>query len=277
MATIEKPLGFLYDRSEPYIIKDLAPQVGDVPANKPSRPPPKAKLVQPATHSRKHGKFLYTYAGDQLYLMACPTCQKSEFSSLQGLYNHARITHQLEWGTHEECVRACSVPREELNLQNGVEITVNLLGVRGLFQKAVEEKDTALENAKANVNLNSTLGLHAETPALAAVLGKEVKRREIRVFDEGEEVDIDSLVAPPKWKLPNISRNNLDRRQGDQTSEVNGYTEQPLERQAVREDDSATPTPAPAFGGSRFYISARLIITDRSLYVPAGQGASSPF
>ncbi|KAF9022480.1 hypothetical protein BDZ89DRAFT_203009 [Hymenopellis radicata] len=250
LAAIEKPLDFLYDRTPPCVIQDTADAL--IAAPKPSRPPPKAKPAPVFT--RKQDKFLYTRAGDQLYTLECPSCHKCQFSSLQGLYNHARITHQLVWGTHDECVRACSIvpPADApVDLQNGVEIVVNLLGVRSLFQRALEEQE----------GLSATLGLHAETPALAAVLGKDVKRREIRVFGEDEDVDVDTVVAPPKWRLPNVNRHHVDRVRGVELEEENSS-------KSVDRPVEGSSSVVSTVGTSRFYISARVIVTDRSLYVP---------
>ncbi|KAF8879557.1 hypothetical protein CPB85DRAFT_1259390 [Mucidula mucida] len=246
LAAIEKPLDFLYDCTPPCVIQETTDVLTSVP--KPLRPPPKPKPAPVFT--RKQDKFLYTRSGDKLYTLECPSCHKSQFSSLQGLYNHARITHQLIWGTHDECVRACSIlpPADApVDQQNGVEIVVNLLGVRSLFQRALEEHD----------GLSATLGLHAETPALAAVLGKDLKRREIRVFGEDEDVDIDSVVAPPKWRLPNVQRHHVDRVR---------YV--PLEEESVDRPVEGSSSVASTIGTSRFYISARVIVTDRSLFIP---------
>ena len=44
----------------------------------------------------------------EFLILKCPVCSRTTFTSLQGLLNHARISHVLEWGTHEECVQACA-------------------------------------------------------------------------------------------------------------------------------------------------------------------------
>lgn len=74
--------------------------------------------------------------------LACPQCSRSDFSNLQGLLNHCRLRHQLEYGSHDECVQSCAVlvPEEEREwvVQNGVEVAgIPLPSLRRLFEIAV--------------------------------------------------------------------------------------------------------------------------------------------
>jgi hypothetical protein len=45
--------------------------------------------------------------------LICPDCLKQDFSNIQGLINHSRITHKREIGTHEEATRICGRPVSE--------------------------------------------------------------------------------------------------------------------------------------------------------------------
>ncbi|KAF5391745.1 hypothetical protein D9757_001621 [Collybiopsis confluens] len=184
------------------------------------RLPPKEK---PITRSQK-SKFLYlrSQGSSQILLLRCCICHQSSFSSLQGLYNHARLLHDKEWGSHEECIKSCAIPHHnydaELDLEAGVDVgrSVTLPSVQSLFQMAVEgtrDQSSSMEEADGTENatqrsvlLTQTLGLHSDSPALAQFLGKEVKRKSIKVWDDGQTIDIDVVDDNtfPKlpWKVP---------------------------------------------------------------------------
>ncbi|KAK0461154.1 uncharacterized protein EV420DRAFT_1762465 [Desarmillaria tabescens] len=229
-----------------------------------------------ATRFRQKAKFLYTRANNQTNILTCPGCQRTQFSSIQGLYNHARITHQLEWGNHEDCVRACSVPRDDLDLSDGTEVTLTLLGVRGLFERAVEEPlplpvvdamdvDEPASVPEAANHIRQTLGVHAKSFALASVLGKEVKRREIHTWNEDEDVDIDGLdTKRPRWHMPWTHRSSAKLEPpGEEAIQAPAAVD---EAKVVVPDvvgHSSIPGVQPS--SSRFHIAARVIVMDRSL------------
>jgi len=196
------------------------------------RPPPRRLPLNAATTKSKplflfirssklglpfHGK----NDGDTVYLLKCPECSKISFTSLQGLLNHARLVHSLEWGTHEECISACAVPDNNLDVSSGTEVGLGptgvLPGLRNIFQMAVRGRSTTadLENrgddspsteaplSTLTASLNQTLGLHDESPALAHFLGKDPIRRQIRVVDE--DVDIEGatdMLSSRRWRMP---------------------------------------------------------------------------
>ncbi|KAK0212730.1 hypothetical protein DFS33DRAFT_60551 [Desarmillaria ectypa] len=231
-----------------------------------------------ATRSRQKAKFLYTRTNNQTNILTCPGCQRTQFSSIQGLYNHARITHQLEWGNHDDCVRACSVPRDDLDLSDGTEVTLTLLGVRGLFERAVEERsplpvvDAMVIDKLASVpeaanHIRRTLGVHAETSALASVLGKEAKRKEIRARNEDEDIDIDGLDNKrPRWHMPWTHRSSakpeLPREEAIQAPtvvhEAKVFVPGPIGHSSIL---GVQPS------STRFHITARVVVMDRSLHL----------
>jgi hypothetical protein len=224
------------------------PQSRPLQTIKTPRPPPKQKLI---TTRNPNTNFLYIRSAGldppydtnhiQIYLLRCPTCTRQTFTSLQGLLNHARIGHGLEWGTHEECVRACAVRDSDIDLQAGIEVGLGpngiLPGLRSLFQIAVgshplpgpevEMADgtttgaTLLRESDSGSHLIRTLGLHQDTPALAPFLGKHAIRRGINVWDEDDEVvnidtfeaELNSAPAPNprgKWRMPFKHRNDIE-------------------------------------------------------------------
>lgn len=170
-----------------------------------------------------------------LYILKCPICSKTTFTSLQGLLNHARLSHNFEWGTHDECIRACAVVDNTIELKAGTEVGLGpsgiLPGLQTIFQNAVgvhsrEPMDVPGEKGNTDATevgdgdakmeedyLNQTLGLHEDSPALAPFLGKETVRRQIRVWEE--DVDISSgnnqgtnvAATKVRWRMPFSHRN----------------------------------------------------------------------
>lgn len=74
--------------------------------------------------------------------LACHVCARSDFSSLQGLLNHCRLRHQIEYGSHDECMQSCAVlvPENERDwvVACGIEVGgVSLPSLRRLFEIAV--------------------------------------------------------------------------------------------------------------------------------------------
>jgi hypothetical protein len=169
---------------------------------------------------------------NHLYLLKCPGCSRTSFTSLQGLLNHARLTHSLEWGTHDECIRACAIPDNDLDVENGTEVRLGPGGIlpalQTIFKIAVgatqnkgEEDPNTTKNttapsnnegsSQASSHLIQTLGLHEDSPALAPFLGKQATRRQINVFDTTEELDLETLGTTARqaycFKMTLASRN----------------------------------------------------------------------
>ncbi|TBU53670.1 hypothetical protein BD310DRAFT_829673 [Dichomitus squalens] len=89
-----------------------------------------------------------TTSPPEIAKLACPQCARFDFSTLQGLLNHCRLRHQLEYGSHDECVQRCAVlvPEEEREwvVQNGIEVAgISLPSLRRLFEIAVGAGDSA--------------------------------------------------------------------------------------------------------------------------------------
>ena len=213
LSAIETPSEFLF-AAEADPLDQTFPQQ----AQRPSRPPPRPKLPTRDPNTA----FLYIKSADlepphdennvQLYLLRCPTCFRTTFTSLQGLLNHARISHNQEWGSHDECVRACAVPDPNIETSDGIEVGLGpvgiLPGLRSLFRRAVGVHsihgpgvDSVKEHPECQLpqipnpgsHLARTLGLHKDTPALAPFLGKHATRRGIKEWDADGVVDIDGF------------------------------------------------------------------------------------
>jgi hypothetical protein len=272
------------------------------------RPPRKSNLPITKTKSflyiRSSALALGTQGRGDLYRLQCPECLRISFSSLQGLLNHARLAHNLEWGTHDECIRACAVPGNESEIEGGVEVGLGptgvLPGIRTIFQMAVGAQEnlqgesiTIASNSQSPSmapHLTQTLGLHEDSATLAPYLGKQALRREIRVWDEDKHVDIETLTQPdvqidqkPKyhWKMPFTQRNSVTSEldsnmelfgDGSQTSPQSEMSvePQPIPGVSPRPTISTNNSQKLPSNQSRFYFGTRIIITDRSLWIPLG-------
>ena len=81
-----------------------------------------------------HTKLLYIWntmvSLPTIAKMVCPDCGLSEFTNMQGPFNHTRLGHHPEYGGHDECMQACTVVVEkgeevgesEWVLKNGIEL-----------------------------------------------------------------------------------------------------------------------------------------------------------
>ena len=270
---LQAPIHNLYDLlfAEPPVPPLCQTEAVSASAGKRARPLTRSSIVKKS----KASSFLFIRGTEQdkneYFVLRCPDCNKLGFTNLQGLYNHARISHKIEWGNHEECVKVCAVKAtlegqalhaedNTLDLAEGIQVgnsASQLPGVRTLFQMAVEGAALPrnLKRKRADsVDLNATLGIHAETPAIAAFLGKQAKRRTIHIEDQ----DVDIMALPEtkatKWKKTYAQRSRA----------VDGHIEE-LATPLVQHDAIQ-----PVIGSSRFHFSARVIVTDRSLYFPPG-------
>ena len=265
------------------------------------RPPRRSNLPVTKTKSflyiKSSALALGTHGTDDFYRLQCPECLRISFSSLQGLLNHARLAHNLEWGTHDECIRACAIPGNETDVQGGVEVGLGptgvLPGLRTIFQMAVGahnfQEPPIITTSDSQIpsiapHLTQTLGLHEDSATLAPYLGKQAIRREIRVWDQDKHVDIETLIQPdnqnPKsrWKMLFTQRNSValdsdsnmelfeNETQASPRSEMSTIP-QPIPNVSPRPIDDSHKPPS---NQSRFYFGTRIIITDRSLWIPPG-------
>ena len=236
----------------------------------------------------------------QLAILACPACSRTQFSTLQGLLNHARLAHGVEWASHDACITACAVPfnPEDDTLktyeQDGVEVPWggNVVGLRRLFERAVGvEGNFSIPHLEAtqlhdtqqhgslipSTLLSRTLGLHAESPSLAPFLGRVPKRRCIHVHDEEEDVDIFTLDKPPHSSGVDYGIERISSRFSMTFPHRNAARPEldlaiDLEAKAATKME-AVDDPASILSNaesSRFHITARVRVEDRSLYLSKG-------
>lgn len=259
------------------------------------RPPPRQKPLP----SKGKPSFLFISALGTTnpteashLLLRCPVCSRTAFSSLQGLLNHARISHSIEWGSHDACIKACAVAEPNIDIESGIEVGIGPLGIRPglqtIFERAVGIQSPAAvtigpsksgkflhDDASQDAPLTQTLGIHEETPDLAPFLGKEAHRREIKVYQE--DVDIlesesaDSLSIRPAWKMSFAPRHHPKT-----FSQINMNGSSPPELPVFEGESPALEGVDMAImsmlsSRSRFHFSARIAISDRSLFVGSGE------
>ncbi|KAJ7691278.1 hypothetical protein B0H17DRAFT_1201138 [Mycena rosella] len=277
LAAIEAPAEILFARDEP------APRLDTRRLSFAKKPRKKPTARAPAA-PKKGGKFLYIHLEGSAAprILRCPVCLRTEFGSLQGLFNHARGTHSLAWTTHDECVRQCACALDAVqggavdfaDLDAGAEVGSGgiLPGLRSLFERAVG--DEALDFGGETV-LSRSLGYHVDTPALASFLGRAPIRRGVVVWDPEAVVDVDGLDvekprAKPRWRMPFAHRNVYKDAPAPPASAAS-----PVERAASPppRTNAAAPANANTAPGlpttsSRFHIASRIVVVDRSLWIP---------
>jgi hypothetical protein len=221
--------------------------------------------------------------------MACPDCSRDDFTNIQGLLNHCRIRHSKDYGSHDECMQRCAVivPVEDRDwiISNGTELSgISLPSLRRLFEIAVGNDTLTItasapdvgniglqENSAPATLLSRTLGHHKDTPALAPFLGYTPKRRCINVHNESDYVDIgdqngcaQAAILQTKWRMSYAHR-----------SETTSTPDIVLDQ--GRPDAMATSLTERRYlpdvtnsNGTRFHVLARVIVSDRSLWLSPG-------
>jgi hypothetical protein len=125
--------------------------------------------------------------------------------------------------------------------------------------------------ASRSTHASRTLGHYKDSPALATFLGRESRRRCINIYEEEEDVDIGVEATPvevtPSWRMSFGTRSHIPDVDRDQCH--------PDDFDSAREDTGAADLAeynAPMAintDANRFHITARVVIADRSLWMPA--------
>lgn len=243
---------------------------------------------------------------NQLAILACPTCSRTQFTTLQGLLNHARLAHGIEWASHDACITACATPVTpdddvwKTYQQEGVEVPLggNVVGLRRLFERAVgveehfisppdadQQQFTSQDGAAIpSTLLSRTLGLHVDSPSLAPFLGRAPRRRCIHVHNEEQDVDIISIDEHPHRRatMPPVSTER-QRPQFRMAYPHRNAARPELDLAIDLETKATAKTEATDVAGflpntlaSRFHITARVRVEDRSLYLTKGEFLSLP-
>jgi len=307
LDALEAPSSFIFDIGLPEE-RSPSPSFSPIVPTQPAfqRVPKTRSSRTPKPSQQK--KYLYirlpsSTSDTRLVILACPTCGRTQFTTLQGLLNHARLAHGVEWASHDACITACAVSISadaqnwETYERDGVEVPWggSVVGLRRLFERAVgvdsllptplsarAPSDASFESSATapSTLLSRTLGLHAESPALAQFLGRAPKRRCIHVYGEDQHVDImtfdgtssqrdgrisEEPAQPKKGFHMRYPHRNTARKDLDLVVDVGPGAE------TKGANNTSTPVIIPAGTiASRFHIMARIRLEDRSLFLKEG-------
>ncbi|KAJ1950684.1 hypothetical protein IWQ62_006528, partial [Dispira parvispora] len=170
------------------------------PTQRPQRKRPRPNYREPTSESStakaqaQSDSLVVRLPDDTLVKMACPTCGRYKFTSLQGFLNHTRISHGVEFASHEEAVRLCSTPIDESGASiaptpsrsSAVALQPNWL---------TAASDTRAESAvtpglTANTLLSNQTLSETQRSQLSSTLDYIKRKPGIKVFEE--EVDLGS-------------------------------------------------------------------------------------
>lgn len=201
--------------------------------------------------------------------LVCTDCLRSDFPTMQGFLNHCRLAHSRIYDTHDECIQATGIKidkaERDVLVAAGVEVSVvHLPSLQGMFQRAVGlglEKGVE-DFPDVSTVLSQTLGLHRDTPTLAPFLGKKVRKKVIHVYDEEQSVDILETMDEPCHRRRAPNRKTSDKAWSMTAAilaaEQNGDISVALLTASQIKDPER----------SRFHVTRRVTISDRSLYLP---------
>lgn len=309
LAAIEAPSNMLLYR-EPFLLPTRRPQPEPRPVAQQelvSRSRRRGLRKSQLSYIPSKPKLLFirhnTDEGPVLAKLQCPDCGRADFPNLQGCFNHCLLKHKRQYGSHDECIQHCAVvvPEEDRDwaVANGTEINgAHLPGLRRLFEIAVggaESEDVRKRidarialpavgqseddrDREASVHITRTLGLHKDTPSLALFLGKMPRERCVNAHNEDEEADIVGGASPllgdgstrHSWHKIYPHRNRARPELDIVPDEAHMEVDQPGQ---LSSQPSALPS-APGGSGSRFHMTARVIMTDRSLSIPVDRRPS---
>ncbi|KAG8688833.1 hypothetical protein FRC09_012705 [Ceratobasidium sp. 395] len=254
----------------------------------PDTPPPQTPDLTRASSSTSKQLYLIPPTSEPtpfppLLLLTCPhpSCPTPHPSTtLQGLLNHARIAHGplYTYASHDEFIAspgATSVldaqlePERYARVRNeGVRVSAG--GVRGLR--------ALFEGAFGGGEGKMGLGLSVETPALAGLLGRMVRKGEIRAFGQDDVVDVERVdeseeVGKERWKRYGVwapkrkERRELDGLM-DEVEDIGFATKDkdmiPNSLVARNASPVTNPLLEHAQSSSRFHVKKRVVVSDWS-------------
>ncbi|ORX78620.1 hypothetical protein BCR32DRAFT_294951 [Anaeromyces robustus] len=121
----------------------------------------------------------------------CPKCFRCNFSNLQGFLNHCRISHKMEFPSHEEATRRCGIVVDES------EVPINHPCRKKTGRSVISLRDVFIETSRKTklINMNSQLSKFKERP-------------KIKEFDEDVDMDSDTSSVSSSTISTVPSQNN---------------------------------------------------------------------
>lgn len=204
-------------------------------------------------------------------LISCEVCGRSDFPTIHSLLSHARIGHAIYYRGHEELVGRCGRVVTGAEAQRvrryGTEASSRIM----LSMRSVIERGIGSAQGGGATLSTETLGLHPESAALAAFLGKSPKVHSIRVYEPEGDIDVDTVDHDLETQqLLAMRRRKATRtRYSKQTSFCNlAAANTDLTHITEHPETSGPPSQATVRDtASRFHLKRRLIITDSSHFL----------
>ncbi|KAJ1660026.1 hypothetical protein IWQ61_000992 [Dispira simplex] len=166
------------------------------PQRKRPRPNYRELMSEPST-TNAHAQtdsLVVRLPDDSLVKMACPTCGRYKFTSLQGFLNHTRISHGVEFASHEEAVRLCGTPMDESGASVAQTPSRSIaVALQPNWLTAASDtpaEPTATPGLTANTLLSNQILSETQLSQLSSTLDYIKRKPGIKVFEE--EVDLDS-------------------------------------------------------------------------------------
>ncbi|ORX59312.1 hypothetical protein BCR36DRAFT_401859 [Piromyces finnis] len=225
----------------------------------------------------------------------CPKCFRSNFSNLQGFLNHCRISHKMEFPSHEEATRRCGILVDES------EVPSNHPCRKKNARSVISLRDVFIETSRKTklLNMNSQLSKYKERP-------------KIKEFDEDVDMDSDSssvasstISSTMPTQRSKIQKSTLrynssqlsksivnesdndsnnsstSNKKNDNNNKNNNDTylkllkNKYLKNNEMEDVSPLNPNPKilstphqPLNEGSRFYMTKRIVIGNVSKYIP---------
>ncbi|KAJ1981125.1 hypothetical protein H4R34_002201 [Dimargaris verticillata] len=237
--------------------------------------------------------------------VTCPTCHREKFNSLQGFLNHTRITHALEFASHEEAVRLCGAPvgnsnAADANLGQPAR-PANVLNPNWLTSSAnflsppvtTTPTDSPAPTASGSSALMSNQALNdLQRSQISAALDYIQRKPAIKVFEEDVDLESDtsmqtdgaSSITPATGAAAMhtkgaISRSAIKPAKYPRTTVGSAQSQSTFSGNHAEPGSLQLPVPIPSLFGrganhhrdSRFYITKRILVGNVSKYLPVSK------
>lgn len=201
-------------------------------------------------------------------LISCEVCGRSDFPTIHSVLSHARMSHAIYYRGHEELVGRCGrvvtgAEAERIRCHGTEASSRILLGMRSVIERGISDA----QGGDATL-LTKTLGLHADSAALASFLGRKPQTHSIRVYEPEGDIDIETVDHDSEAQQPRSMKQKTAtraRRRSQTSFDSFPVVDMELVDVAGHHNTSVAPSLAPV--ASRFHLKRRLIITDSSHFL----------
>lgn len=209
----------------------------------PSKPQTRQQLLQLSQNNPPHKPSCVMRRNDGVLVkLACPKCLRENFGSAQGFINHCRISHALEFTTHDAAAIACGIEVAEQD-KIGLEARQRNSEQAIPVPEPVHAKRTAVNALHSDQAASMTVvsdvtavpATRQNLPYIAC--GSEAIRTEnltllVKKRRQGQGIDVQALAKTSMQKFP---KGHLldDEEEEDESLEELGEEATPFERALV--------------------------------------------